>query len=593
MDHLSFRLKLFICISVIFNSVTFSVFAAGSTPSRILVLHSYSPSYAWTRELQKGIEDVSHGTNVKLSIEYLDTKRIFNADYLASVRHYFEKKYRGYPFNGIIISDDNALKFFNSLDMDNLKNLPTAAVGINNFQAELSSKTQLGTIIYEKDRIAETIQLIAKLRPKLKNLYYLADHSPTSNLIELETKRILQHYPNIHLIEVRDLPLKDAATLLEKASPNDAVLLTHYNTEIENNVYHDYNQVAEQIGNSSRAPVFVFWKFYIHDGVLGGSVTDSYQLGSLAANLVIHQLNGMPIDNAQMASQGYRNVFDFNALLKHAIDKSLLPSNRVLIGEPQSFVREHLRLVLIVSSIFAVLVIIIFVLILSLRRKKIISQQNQKILQLQKKTVGVQKELIHLLGDAIETRSGETGNHVKRVAKMSALLASITGLSPNECEVIEVVSPMHDIGKIGIPESILEKPGKLDPDEWEIMKGHVDIGYKILSASEGEFLDYAAIIALEHHERWDGAGYPLGKSGENIHLYARITTIVDVFDALLSVRCYKPAWPIERVIDLLIVEKGKQFDPQLTQLVLDNIDDFVAIRQQYPDVATFHMPNNV
>ncbi|WP_342609022.1 HD domain-containing phosphohydrolase [Vibrio tritonius] len=564
-----------------------SIVTGAEETKRVLVIHSYDPAYSWTQQLQKGIEASNLGQDVKLSIEYLDTKRVFTTDYLASVRHYFELKYHDYPFDGIIVTDDNALDFLTSLDMPNLRNLPTVAVGINDLQASLQSVTNKGTIIYEKDRIKESLQLISKLQPHLKKLYYLADHSPTAELIANETRDILKSYPNVTLIEVRDLSLQATQELLEKVSPTDAVLLTHYNTERGNNVYHDYNEIAEAFGAVSQAPIFVFWKFYIQSGILGGAVTDSYQLGHFAGEFIDGKLSGMVMSPYQANLQSFGYVFDYNALLKYHIDQTLLPPQSLILNQPRRFVDINLRLLLISSGIILALILIIFVLILALGRKRIINRQNEKILSLQKKTVDVQKELIHLLGDAIETRSGETGNHVKRVAKMSALLGQFAGLTPAECEALEVVSPMHDIGKIGIPEAILEKPGKLDPDEWEIMKGHVGIGYKILSASEGEFLDYAAIIALEHHERWDGQGYPSGKSGEQIHLYARITTIVDVFDALLSVRCYKPAWPVDKVIELFEEQKGKQFDPRLTQIVLKNLDAFIAIRQHYPDVATF------
>ncbi len=586
MVQLSSRCIVTLLLSLLLSAVSSVLFAAENSPQRILVLHSYGTSYEWTHQLQKGIEDKFLDTNVKLSVEYLDTKRIFNEDYFTSVRQYIASKYHDYPFDAVIITDDNALTFINSLEMSNLKNLPTVAVGINNFDASLAPLTHDGLIIYEKDRIEETVELISHLRPKIKNLYYLADRSSTADYILQETQKVVKQYPHIQLVEIRDLTLDEASSLLKKVSPDDAVLLTHYNTEIAKNIYHDYNQIAEEIGSASPAPVFVFWKFYVRSGILGGVVSDSYQLGSLAADVVANKLAGKVVIPTHLETQSFATAFDYPVLLKHHIDQSLLPKGSVLIDKPESFVEANFRWLLVTCSIILVLVIIIFMLVLALGRKKIINQQNQKILSLQKNTVNVQKELIHLLGDAIETRSGETGNHVKRVAKMSSLLAKYAGLSPRECEAIEVVSPMHDIGKIGIPEAILEKPGKLEPHEWEIMKTHVDIGYKILSASEGEFLDYAAVIALEHHERWDGMGYPAGKSGEQIHLYARITTVVDVFDALMSVRCYKPAWPLEQVVALFEEQRGKQFDPRLTQLLLTHIDDFIAIRQQYPDVTT-------
>lgn len=383
-------------------------------------------------------------------------------------------------------------------------------------------------------------------------------------------------------MEIRDLPLKKAQEILRHASEDDAVLLTHYNTELSRGIYHDYHQIAYQIGSMSKPPVFVLWKFYVEQGIVGGFVTDSYTLGSQAAQTILSKMLSLP-EPVNTEPKG-EWVFDYSALLAHRIDRDSLPSDATLMGKPVTFFTLHHRVLTISAMIISLLIVIIVALLSLLHRKKEWQRKNNEIVALQKKTVSVQKELIHLLGDAIETRSGETGNHVKRVAKMSYLLAHLLGLSAEECEMIEIISPMHDIGKIGIPESILEKPGRLTEEEWTIMRSHVNIGFTILSASEGKILNYAAIIALEHHERWDGTGYPQGKAQENIHLYARITTVVDVFDALLSSRCYKSAWPIEDVTDFFIKEQGKQFDPYLTTLLLDNLDRFTAIRLAYPDI---------
>lgn len=150
-----------------------------------------------------------------------------------------------------------------------------------------------------------------------------------------------------------------------------------------------------------------------------------------------------------------------------------------------------------------------------------------------------QKELSYILGEAVERRSKETGSHVKRVANYSFMLALKYGLTPYQAEIIKLASPLHDIGKIGIPDSILNKPGKHTPDEWQIMQSHAQMGYEILKNSTNEILRQGAVIAYQHHEKWDGTGYPSGLSGEAIDISGRITAIADVFDALGSDRCYK------------------------------------------------------
>ncbi|WP_139280543.1 HD-GYP domain-containing protein, partial [Vibrio parahaemolyticus] len=208
---------------------------------------------------------------------------------------------------------------------------------------------------------------------------------------------------------------------------------------------------------------------------------------------------------------------------------------------------------------------------------------NRKIVLLQKRTLNVQKEMIHVLGEAIESRSGETGQHVKRVAKLSRRLAQLCGLTHREVEMIEIISPMHDVGKISVPESILDKPGALTSSEREIMKQHTIKGYELLNMKEGDITKLAAVVAHEHHEKWDGTGYPNNLKGEDIHLFARIVAIADVFDALLTERCYKRAWTINEVVDWFKLEQGKHFDPILCQLLLDNLDDFIEVRYMYPD----------
>jgi PAS domain S-box-containing protein len=196
-----------------------------------------------------------------------------------------------------------------------------------------------------------------------------------------------------------------------------------------------------------------------------------------------------------------------------------------------------------------------------------------------------QKEVIHKMGEVGESRSKETGYHVKRVAEYSKLLALLAGLGKKNAELLYSASPMHDIGKVGIPDSILKKPGKLTDEEFEIMKGHCEIGYNILKNSKRPILKAAAIVAYRHHEKWNGSGYPEGLAGEDIHIFGRITAIADVFDALGSDRCYKKAWELERILNLFKEEKGRHFDPKLTNLFLENIEKFLVIRDKYKDTV--------
>jgi response regulator RpfG family c-di-GMP phosphodiesterase len=195
-----------------------------------------------------------------------------------------------------------------------------------------------------------------------------------------------------------------------------------------------------------------------------------------------------------------------------------------------------------------------------------------------------QKEILFTLGEVAEARSQETGHHVKRVAEMAKLLALRYGLSPEEAESLRLAAPIHDVGKLAIPDAILNKPGKLTTDEFTIMKTHSPIGYEMLKNSKRSILKLGAIIALQHHERYDGTGYPQGLVGEDIHIFGRIVALADVFDALNSVRVYKKTWPMEEILEYLVAERGKHFDARLVDIFIENLDDILLICKRLADV---------
>lgn len=202
---------------------------------------------------------------------------------------------------------------------------------------------------------------------------------------------------------------------------------------------------------------------------------------------------------------------------------------------------------------------------------------------LNKEIENTQKEIIFTLGEIAEARSKETGNHVKRVAEYSKLLALKYGLPDDEAEIIRMAAPMHDIGKLGIPDSILNKPDQLTPEEFEIIKTHCRIGYEMLSSSNRRIMEAAAIIALHHHEKFDGTGYPRGLKGEEIKLHGRIVAVADVFDAIGNERVYKKAWELGRILELFRNERGKQFDPMLVDIFFDNIPGLLKIKETFPE----------
>jgi response regulator RpfG family c-di-GMP phosphodiesterase len=204
---------------------------------------------------------------------------------------------------------------------------------------------------------------------------------------------------------------------------------------------------------------------------------------------------------------------------------------------------------------------------------------------LQREIEDTQKEVVFTMGAIGESRSKETGNHVKRVAEYSKILALHYGLDERESEMLKQASPMHDIGKVAIPDAVLNKPGRFDEHERKIMDTHAELGYDMLNVSDRPLLKMAAIVAYEHHEKWNGTGYPNQTKGEEIHIYGRITALADVFDALGSSRVYKKAWSDEKIFKMFKEERGEHFDPKLIDIFFDNLDEFLAVRDSLMDTT--------
>lgn len=215
----------------------------------------------------------------------------------------------------------------------------------------------------------------------------------------------------------------------------------------------------------------------------------------------------------------------------------------------------------------------------SAKLKEEVDEKTSEIMTLLEKSRNAEIEVIRRLGNACEYRDMETGEHILRLQHYIRLIAELAGFELNTCEMLFNAVPLHDIGKIGIPDEILLKPGRLTPIERQIMERHVDIGLEIMKNVEKyEILNVGYFLIRDHHENYDGTGYPFGKKGDEISIYGRMCKIVDVFDALFSRRIYKDAYPIEKVLDIMSVDSGKLFDPNLMDIFMQNIDKFMNMR---------------
>jgi len=218
-------------------------------------------------------------------------------------------------------------------------------------------------------------------------------------------------------------------------------------------------------------------------------------------------------------------------------------------------------------------------------RTRALEMMVENLRELQTATKAANLETVHCLSYAAEYKDEDTAQHIHRMSCYSAMLAKAMGLPEEEVDLVLTASPMHDIGKIGIPDAILLKPGKLDAGEWEIMKTHTNIGARILGNTTSDLLQAGQIIAMSHHERWDGKGYPEGLAGEDIPLYGRICAVADVFDALTSRRPYKEPFSMEKSLAIMAEGRGSHFDPFIFDLFMNNLDAVRNIKSQYRDPA--------
>jgi putative two-component system response regulator len=215
------------------------------------------------------------------------------------------------------------------------------------------------------------------------------------------------------------------------------------------------------------------------------------------------------------------------------------------------------------------------------KRTKALRESLEKLEEAHSEISHAYEEIVYRLSVAAEYKDEDTAAHIHRISYYSEALARKLGLPEEEVKLIKLASPMHDIGKIGIPDSILLKPGQLTPDEFEIMKQHTIMGARILAGSSSPLLSMAEEIAISHHEKYDGSGYPYGVMGENIPLVGRIVAIADVFDALLTPRVYKPAFDLDNTLTIMKEGKGKHFDPNLVDAFFDILDEILTIKEDY------------
>lgn len=569
-------------IIVIFTNSSYIFAETKVYDKELLIVQSYQRDYEHTRQLENGINDYFSkiDRNIHVNYEFLDTKKYSSPENFKVMADMMSRKYKNKKLDGVILCDDDALNFhimYGKQIWPNTEDI--VATGINSITPYKEIAKDVN-IIEELPDIQKTIE-VALSQNKQKNidtLNFIYDVTTTSMLMENEIEALVdskyREYKVNHYSDKTPFELKQ---LVDNADTNQLFFFVLYSRD-RNGIPYYYDEVPRYIVQKSKNPMYGLWEFYMGTGILGGYVASSYLYGKDAAMIMNLIWEDKPVPKIQYENGTHQKyIFDYDVMVKYnTVD---VPSSSQIINKPESYFEKNKTLISLFSGIIGVLLVIIFLLSFVIKQKNFLNLKNNEIVELNKDIINTQKDLIARLGDVIETRSHETASHVKRVAEISRFLAIKYGISEMEADILAVISPMHDIGKIGIPEEILHKPGKLTEKEFEIMKYHTNIGYEILRGSDKDVLKRAAIVALEHHEKWDGTGYPNQKYGENIDIFARITAIADVYDAVRSDRVYKKAWSFEEAKSLIEKEAERQFDPELTKLFLENIYEIEKIRE--------------
>ncbi len=549
----------------------------------ILVLHSYAPDYPWTHEVNEGMMSVLNEldwTNT-IRVEYMDSKNIFNEQYLQELADLYTSKYQEMHFDAILTSDNNALNFLEKYGRPLFPVAKIVAAGINGI-GSVAKKTVASNVIIEKADHAETIRQAIRQNPEATTAYVIIDDSTTGQALASEIKEVIPLLPNKVTVKiVPPMAFEDLLSYTGAIPPSDFIYLLPY---VRDSTGRSFRQgyVATFIAKKTRLPIYGSWEFQIGAGLVGGHVLSGFKQGEMAARTMVKLLeSGESGELFPEPSTTYRDIYDYGVVTALGIPLDRLPEKVIFLNKPKSFYERHRQILVPAVTIIVLLSIFLLLLLQNQIKQVAINKKDRAIIALNNEIIDTQRELVTTLGEVIENHSRETGNHVKRVATISRLLGMKAGLSQVELEILEAASPMHDVGKIGISESILHKPGKLSDKEYEIIKNHTTIGRDILGSSNRQLLASACSIAYQHHERWDGSGYPNGLKGEEIDIFARITMLADIYDALSSERVYKKAWSESKVLAYIRNNNGIFFDPRMVSIFFENIDEIRAIRERF------------
>lgn len=579
------RLKIALLFNIIVMLAMGGTVWAERDALSILLLHSYNIDFKWTKDQHEGFLETLEANGIvgTYSIEFMDTKKypklLDDTYYLEALK----SKYMNKTFDYIYVTDNDALTFITKYKEELFPDVPLIASGIN-YGTDLSAVPPDTHIIIEQSDAEKTIELMLSVQPQIQRIHVLVDQSATGHIHKAYLESVVMpKFPSLEFIWVDGLSLKAMPAYFSVLDQSDGVMLAIYFTDGKDETYTE-KEIPTLVATHSPVPVWCNWDFHMNSGVIGGSLISGRRQGISAGEtmvaLINHNERPMVIDETLTGSQ---TTIDYQAMQRHHIKAVSFPDGVLYLNKPVNYFVQNRLLILVASGIILVLLSVIWILTRLNRDQKMIQLKSNELLMMKTAIISNQTEIVFRIAEMIETRSHDTGNHVRRVALISRVLGAKQGLDTDALRVLETAAAMHDVGKIGIPEHILSKPGPLNAEERLIMNTHTSLGHKVFGNSDLPIFQKAAIIAHEHHEYWDGSGYPLGLCGEEIHLYARIVAIADVFDALLSKRTYKEPWTVEATLGFFTAQKSKMFDPNLVESLLEMMDEILEIRELYQD----------
>jgi HD-GYP domain-containing protein (c-di-GMP phosphodiesterase class II) len=545
---------------------------ATALQKKILVLHSYSDRFRWVNSINEGIILGLPPEDWDIRFEYLDAKELpYDFDYglfdgLLSV------KYAKTTFDLLISVDDPAYRYLEKTGTTVFRAKKYIAIGLN---APPAKPVEGTSYIIENPDYAKTINFALDRHPKATTVHIVSDRS-ISGTIAHKTIESSQLSRQVSFDWIDDDSPEKILARCQSLSKEEILIYTLYFNPAYG--YGSNDRISEKIAETAKAPIYGFWVDMLPRGGLGGYLYDGTRLGLKAADIAkaISAKNASPIYYDKPLSTW---EFNWNTAQRFNLSEADFPQGTMFVGKPIPRISVGRTEIATIFMIFGVLLVVIILVSVSLHTKR-------RLVAYKESLIATQRELMASLGDVIETRSEETASHASRITRLSTRLGARAGLSHENLEKLAICAAMHDIGKVGIPDDILKKTGLLSPEEIAIMRSHTTIGYSIFHSSPNAMFQAAAVIALEHHEKWDGSGYPDGKKREEIDILARIVAIVDVFDALLSDRTYKRAWEPETVREYIAAESGLSFDPVLSTVFLEFWDDFMLLRNCTTD-STF------